>query len=267
MQLVPLAREHLFSFFQQAAAEQWITSRDELAFLTASYPSGCLTAMAAGQPAGFITAIRYNRSGWIGNLLVLPTHRRRGLGRELMAKVITVLEKDGCETIWLTASADGAPLYRTLGFTEIDSISRWQGVAQLPACRIRMADSASLIEQDSHGWGDSRSALFDKLQNERCYAACDTGFIIATQLNNGMQIGPWGADDSVTAVRLFNKVRAFDGGSRCFLDSPESNRAAAGILTRAGFSRCGRTLLMYRGRKPGYQGEQIYSLASMGSYG
>ena len=267
MQFVPLTREHLPDFFLQAAAEKWITPSDELRFLTSSYPAGCLAALADGRPAGFITAIRYNRSGWIGNLLVLPSHRRRGLGRELMAQVIDALEGDCCDTIWLTASAEGAPLYRTLGFTEIDRISRWQGVAQLPACRINRADSASLIEQDSRGWGDSRTALFDKLHSDGCYAACDTGFILAAPLNSGMQIGPWGADDSATAIRLFNKVRAFNGGSRCFLDSPESNRAAAGILTRAGFSRCGGTLLMFRGKKPDYQGEQIYALASMGSYG
>ena len=267
MQLVPFDREHLHSFFRQAAAEQWITSRGELDFLTASYPSGCLTALAGEDPAAFITAMRYHRSGWIGNLLVLPDYRRQGLARRLMTMVISTLEADGCETVWLTASAEGAPLYRTLGFREIDRISRWRGVAQLPACQLSRADTTSLIELDSQGWGDTRAQLFGKLPTDRFYADSDSGFILAAPMASGMQLGPWSAADSITAVKLFNKVRAFEGGSRCILDSPVSNRAATGILNRAGFTKCGSTLLMYRGRKPDYHGEQIYALASMGSYG
>lgn len=267
MRCVPLTREHRFTFFQQALLEHWITSNDEIDFLCSSYPSGCLTALNGTEPAGFITTIRYSRSGWIGNLLVLPAYRRLGIGRALMEQVIATLEKDGCETLWLTASADGAPLYRSLGFREIDSVSRWQGVAQLPAGRLGKADADALIVQDSLAWGDTRTALFAKAPGERWYVAGDSGFLLAAPMAKGMQIGPWDAADSVAAVKLFNKVRAFEGGRRCFLDVPDSNRAAAGILTRTGFSRCGSTLLMYRGRRPDYDGKQIYALASLGSYG
>lgn len=267
MQIVPLAREHLPFFFQQAKAENWITSGKEIAFLAGCYPSGCLTAFTGIETAGFITSIRYERSGWIGNLLVLPGYRRRGFGRALMEKVISTLEADGCETLWLTASPDGAPLYRALGFKEIDTISRWQGLAQLPVSQTNIEDSAGLVKQDELGWGDRRTAIFEKLNLEQCYAANDRGFILAATTENGMQIGPWSATGSLTAVKLFNKVTSFDGGHPCVLDSPDSNHAAAGILTRAGFSRSGETLLMYRGRKPDYHPEQIYALASMGSYG
>jgi ribosomal protein S18 acetylase RimI-like enzyme len=153
MECVPFIGTHIEHFLCSAKAEEWITAEWELEFLLKSYPEGCFAFLDAGQPTGFITAIKYANSAWIGNLLVLPDFRRRGLGRALMEQVLSRLETSGIETVWLTASADGAHLYRTLGFTRIDRVQRWRGVGVGTVNSIRPVSPAAAVLYRQPGVG------------------------------------------------------------------------------------------------------------------
>ena len=63
-------------FLTLAAGEGWITDQWELDVLRATLPQGCLVRRIGTIPVAFITALRYDRSGWIGNLLVSQEQRR-----------------------------------------------------------------------------------------------------------------------------------------------------------------------------------------------
>lgn len=55
------------------------------------------------------------------NIAVDPAYQRRGLGRELLERVIDDVEKRGVATLWLEVRASNAPaiaLYESLGFNE-----------------------------------------------------------------------------------------------------------------------------------------------------
>jgi hypothetical protein len=52
-----------------------------------------------------------------------------------------------------------------------------------------------------------------------------------------------------------------------FLDVPDGNGRVAETLAAAGFSRCGSTELMVRGRNVTYRPAMIHALATMGSMG
>ena len=260
-------RPHCESFLRAAKAEGWITGQDEIDFLLSSCPDGCLVSLSDGRPAGFITAMRYAKSAWIGNLLVLPEYRCRGIGRTLMQQVLDHLDRSGCETIWLTASADGAHLYRTLGFSRIDTVRRWRGFGAVPVRGTRCAYSTALATVDGMGWGDDRRLIFETLPKNCCSVAAHDGFMVRTPGDDGLHIGPWGAISRQAAAALLEAAMADGIGGEVFLDSPEKNRAAEELLFSSGFRMTGSTLLMYRGRAPEYRPEYIYSLASMGSYG
>ena len=115
------------AFFVFAAREGWICDRWEFDFLLNTFPDGCLVGRSAGKPAGFVTSVKYEKSGWIGNLVVTEEMRGRGLGRALMTRALAALQSVETETVWLTASAAGQPLYGKLGFRAIDEIRRWVG--------------------------------------------------------------------------------------------------------------------------------------------
>jgi len=269
METASFNRSHCESFLQGAKAEGWITGQREIEFLLAAYPDGCLVSLSGGRPSGFVTAVRYLKSAWIGNLLVLPEYRCQGIGRNLMQQVLHGLDLSGCETVWLTASAEGAHLYRTLGFMQIDRVRRWRGSGGKPALRGgSRVYTAAVATIDCMGWGDNRRTIFEALpENCRCFTTHD-GFLVHSLSDDGHQFGPWGALSDEGAAALLESALVDDGTKgELFLDVPEKNHSAGELLVSKGFTVAGTTLLMYRGREPEYRAEYIYSLASMGSYG
>jgi len=268
MESVPFRHAYIDAFLRSAAAEGWITTRGELEFLLAACPDGCLTSLFDDKPAAFITALRYERSAWIVNLLVLTAFRRQGLGRGLMEAVLQRLERSGTETVWLTASADGAHLYRTLGFMEIDRVQRWKGSGRGVAKDIRPVSPAAAACIDEMGWGDCRQVIFAPLPAAGSFIMTDEAFLIQTATDYGLHIGPWGGVSALGAEALLDAALRGDGSPvGLFLDAPEKNRAAGEILAARGFAISGSTLLMCKGNVPHYRPEYVYSLASMGSYG
>jgi ribosomal protein S18 acetylase RimI-like enzyme len=268
LQLQPFGQEHVDLFLKHGTAEGWLTDHREIDFLTRCFPRGCLVGLLDGEPAGFITSLRYSTSAWIGNLLVLPHCRRKGIGRTLMEAVLLQLDRNGCATVWLTASSAGAGLYRGLGFVPMDTIHRWQVAGSLPAtmpCAVDLEQAAFI---DRMGWGDSRAVLFSGRQDCGGWLLRQDGFLRCMQAGSGRQIGPWGALNGNCAGKLLESLMAgVSGTGTMFLDVPGNNRNAGRLLQRQGFAESGSTLLMYRGAAPGYRPELVYSLASMGSYG
>ena len=61
-----------------------------------------------GNPTGKV--------GYIMNLVTDPAYRRQGIARALMKRVLSVLEDEGVPVASLHATADGRPLYESLGF-------------------------------------------------------------------------------------------------------------------------------------------------------
>ena len=268
MELVPFKRAYIDAFLGSAAAEGWITTQAELEFLLSACPDCCLVCLFEGKPAAFITALRYERSAWIGNLLVLPAFRGRGLGRGLMEQVLRRLETSGAETVWLTASAAGAHLYRTLGFTRIDRVQRWRGSGRGTIASIKAVSPATAAFIDSLGWGDSRGVLFAALPENGSFFSDENAFLQQTAIDSRLHIGPWGAVSAKAAAEIFAEALSGEGPMvDIFMDTPENNHAAGDFLLSQGFTVFGSTLLMYKGRMPTYRPEYIYSLASMGSYG
>ena len=268
MDFVPFRHAYIDAFLRSAAAEGWITAQAELEFLLKACPDGCLVQLSEGMPVAFITALRYEHSAWIGNLLVMPGFRRQGLGRALMEEVLRRLEASGTETVWLTASADGAGLYRSLGFLQIDRVQRWRGVGVGTAITTRPVSPAAAVCIDSLGWGDCRRLIFTAVPESDSFFMTEEAFLVKTAMVGGLHIGPWGAASPMAAAAFLETALSGAGTPvEFFLDSPEKNRAAGEILAASGFTVCGSTLLMFKGRVPNYRPEYVYSLASMGSYG
>ena len=69
---------------EQTAREGWASGRRDFEVYLEHDPDGCFTAWKDGRPVGMVTTTRYPASGWIGNLIVIPEERSRGLGRALM---------------------------------------------------------------------------------------------------------------------------------------------------------------------------------------
>lgn len=262
-----LTLDDIPSFLALAEAEQWLSDQWELEYLWRSFPAGCLACRANGKPVAFITALRHDRSGWIGNLIVHESWRRHGIGSALLNRALTALEAAGTETVWLTASADGKGLYERLGFIPIDSVSRWQGQG-FPRTTGTNAALTEMLSIDTAGWGDRRESLLQMTCQRGATVSDRTGFLVLQPWEHGRQIGPWGATTARNASKLLLQcLDLYRDDCKLFLDVPDGNSVAATLLTDAGFKRVSSTTLMYRGISPRYAPQCIFSLASMGSMG
>jgi GNAT superfamily N-acetyltransferase len=58
------------------------------------------------------------RAGYVANICTDPAYRRRGFSRATLTALLDWLRSTGIRIVDLHATADGEPLYRSLGFTE-----------------------------------------------------------------------------------------------------------------------------------------------------
>lgn len=274
MTIEPFCTDDIAHFLKLAAAENWVAEPWEFEFLLSSFPQGCFAARGDnGETAGFVTSLRHERSGWIGNLIVAQQFRGRGIGEALFRKSLNALQEGGAETFWLTASKQGKSLYEKHGFSCIDTIVRWTGLG-----RVRHeghgpeADSenttSSVSGIDYQAWGDRRDALLAVTVGRGKLLIEESGFLAIQPCRDGMQFGPFSALDHSTAEHLFNAaLSTVSLGIKIHLDAPASNRAALRLFNRRRMRIAGTNELMYAGIKPACRPDYIYGLATMGSCG
>lgn len=270
----PFCAVDIADFLSLAEQENWVAEPWELEFLLDAFPEGCLVVRDEdGLVTGCVTSLLHHRSGWIGNLIVEPKHRGKGLGETLFLAAMGALQAAEAETIWLTASKMGISLYEKHGFNRIDTIVRWRGngrqrfTGQETEATGVTAYSA-LNDIDSRAWGDRRDALLAVTSGRGRVLQQEAGFVVLQKCGNDRQLGPYcaagyGAADALLKMAL----NSIPFGTKVRLDAPASNRTALQLFNRNRFRITGSNELMYAGVKPAYQPEYIYGLATMGSCG
>jgi hypothetical protein len=218
---------------------------------------------------GFVTAVAHERSGWVGNLIVPRDCRGRGYGALLFDHAVTVLERQGVASIWLTASPLGRPLYEKKGFAAVDGIVRWTLKAEGGSLADGRTEAGRLLAGDARVWGESRDRLLSPLAGEGQVFACG-GTVALLQDGDGMQVlGPWVSADLCPRENrrlLLAILGAAAERTELVTDVVESSPLQS-MLRAAGFARQGRCDLMVRGSAAGVRLSQLVSLASLGSMG
>lgn len=266
---MPFTPAEVPAFLALASAEEWVCDPWEFSFLLGSFSRACFAGIVDGRPVAFVTALKHDAGGWIGNLIVAPALRGRGAGSRLMGRALAALQEAGAGTVWLTASEAGRPIYEKMGFREIDVISRWAGEGSGAGWVTQEADAPdALAAADRAGWGDDRRALLAAVAQRGTVLTSPGGGLVLQPCAGSIQIGPWGGTGEDEAAELLRRARAtVPAGTRIVLDTPVRNVAAARILAAAGFTVRGRNSLMFTGIAPAYRPELVYALASMGSMG
>jgi len=263
-------------FLELAATENWVAETWEFEFLLAKFPQGCFAARGdSGETAGFVTSLRHDRSGWIGNLIVAAEYRGQKIGERLFTTALDALRSEGVETVWLTASKTGQSLYEKHGFSRIDTIIRWVGTGRQ---RHAVSDYGHIDKRnnphstvsgiDCKAWGDRRDRLLAETVGRGELLLDESGFIVIQPSVNACQFGPFSALDYGSAERILNDAaKTIRFGTKVLVDAPAANRSALRLFNRRTMRIAGSNELMYSGRRPDYRPELIYGLATMGSCG
>lgn len=78
-----------------------------------------IVAEVEGELAGCANGILFGRTGWLGNIIVLPNYRGHGLGTGLTQYLVDYFFTKGCITQILVATSMGEPIYRKIGFRKV----------------------------------------------------------------------------------------------------------------------------------------------------
>ncbi len=85
-------------------------------------------AVADGLPVGWVASVVVPETGaegtatWCSDMFVAPTHRRRGIGRALLARMLRDDHDHGARRSVLSASQAGAQLYPTVGYERLGEL-------------------------------------------------------------------------------------------------------------------------------------------------
>jgi len=246
---------------RQKEREGWAASRDQFKLYLEHDPDGCFVATADDQPVGMVTTTCFGPSGWIGNLIVHPDFRRRGIGRALMERGLDRLRGRGVTTVRLEGDAPGIPLYRKLGFVD-----------EFESCRLSLPESKeestlddSTAESMTAGDLDEVAALDTEIVGPnrrrflelRFFAAelalvrRRNGKIVASLLasptNRGFRIAPCVALEPTDARCLIAAAVSAASGRAVLIGLPALNVNGLELLAEIGFKKGASSLRMRLG--------------------
>ncbi|MEX1017167.1 MAG: GNAT family N-acetyltransferase [Phycisphaeraceae bacterium] len=78
-----------------------------------------------GELVGWVRSIVVGDGAWCSNMYVVPRHRRQGIARALLARMLRDDRAAGATTAVLSASHAGAKLYTTLGYRQLATLYMW----------------------------------------------------------------------------------------------------------------------------------------------
>ncbi len=249
----------------------------DLRRLWALQPEIWLLALAQGVPVGTVEALDYGPFAYVGDMVVRPDMQRQGIGLSLMKQLLAQLDARGTPAVLLDASEAGAPMYRQLGFGEVDRALIFEQsspttIAFIPTNvrRMRNTDLAPVSEWDAARFGANRERVLAKMLAdlpERAFVVEDeagkpTGYLFA----QSRRVGPWVAQRPQDAEALLQAALelSFDSAPRVIV--PRMNPAAGELLQRYGFRLVDANHRHMRRGMPGpvRQRDAIYGQASFG---
>lgn len=102
------------------AREGWASeTRVDFEGFYAHDSGGCLVAERQGKAIGIAVATSYGEFAFVGEIIVDPVERGRGIGRALLDRTVAYLRARGARSICLDGVVAAVPLYERAGFRKI----------------------------------------------------------------------------------------------------------------------------------------------------
>lgn len=247
-------------FLRLANMVGWGMTQQDFNRIIKFSPNGSFIALDNGEKIGVVVTTIYGKIGWIGNLIVLPQYRKRGIGSSLMLHSMNHLQESEVRAIRLDAIQEAIPLYRRLGFRdEYWSLRHMGKGVKNRAIRTRLIsdrDLPAVYIIDHMYFKSHRKPILDYTysQNpELCWAAWEDnkiiGYIMGKDGVGNVRVGPWICDPlrPDVAEELLHSVMNMRIGEDIWVGTPEGNDEAIKILEKNKFVSQPKSLRMCYG--------------------
>jgi GNAT superfamily N-acetyltransferase len=223
-------------------------------------PAGCFVAECQGQPVGTATACAFGDVAWVALVLVDVAARNRGAGTALMEHTLTYLDGRGVNSVRLTATPMGQPIYEKLGFVGEYHLARYEGMLP-PAPPVAGVESvpperlAELARLEQTYTGLERDRLLVCTYREWPEAmrmvqqdGRVVGFLSARRGFRAVYVGPCRATPEAGPILLADAWHRL-AGQPVFMDLPLANTRALALAEAQGLKVQRQLLWMWRGPK------------------
>jgi len=229
------------------AAEGWVA--ENLTTLEGFFlhdPKGCFVAEENGRRVGICVATFYGNSGFIGELIVRPEARGRGVGAELLNHGVQILIDRGVKTVYLDGEVRAVGLYQRNGFRKICRSCRFSGhLSGKLSSKVRQmatSDLDQVFKLDRSSFGEDRSFFLRRrlyLFPELCYVMVDgdrlTGFILGRGGEDWVSAGPWVvSEDAENPIDLISAFTFKVGERPISIGILETNPQACDLVRSIG---------------------------------
>jgi ribosomal protein S18 acetylase RimI-like enzyme len=223
-------------------------------------PYGCFVASVGDIDVGVVNSFLYGKVGFIGNLIVLPEIRNRGVGEVLMRKAMERLISDGAVTIRLDGVQKAIPLYERLGFKGEYWSLRYSGTTSNASYRgtgpMEREDLDEVAGLDKCFFGLDRVQKLKRIHHDYpdlCFKTPKSGeirgYIMAKPGTKNIRVGPWICDPKYGefAEPLLNALASKTESRNVWIGLPEFNKAAVNIIEKKGYEQMPSSLRMFYG--------------------
>jgi GNAT superfamily N-acetyltransferase len=210
-------------------------------------PQGCLVAEENGRSIGICIATCFGKSGFIGELIVIPEARGKGIGASLLNHGVTILKDRGVETVYLDGVLKAVQLYERNGFRKICRSWRFSGC--LPGAtsynvrRMVFSDLEQVSAFDQMYFGEDRSffikrrfELFPELSHVQVEGQQITGYILGRNGPGWISAGPWVVNAEMgNPIDLLSAFSLEGHGESISVGVLDTNLQACKLLGSMGF--------------------------------
>ncbi len=224
-----------------------------------------IVAELDGVVVGCASGLLNGNAGWLGNIIVLPEWRGRGIGRVLTQGLMDFFRAQKVQSQILIATSMGEPVYRKLGFEIVSYYLFFVREDALPASDpepcvrpLEHDDEEAVLALDQAVSGEQRQAFISQFLADASVHESASGIVdgyYLPDLGNGLVI----ASNDEAGVALMRR-KLSQGANMSVV--PEANKVAADFLRSHGFVETSRVPRMALGGDVSWQPERVYCRAS-----
>ncbi len=235
-------------------------------------PDGFFLGYLENQPVGIVCAFDYGSFASIGTLGVIPEAQNHGMGRKLMEQVELWAKQKNILSLILDATPEGARLYETMGYTDVDHnykmvLKAFSTTPQPLNIRPFMTeDLPAILELDKTIFAANRQKVLEVFLNQysnRTIISYEqqnliNGFLVAQPST----IGPWITLSEDNAKNLLHAALRLEYNGLPRVLIPDENKVGLELLQNYGFEVSKTLRHMVKGDIPKQHREHIYGQTS-----
>ena len=249
-----MRKDDLLSVLALINAEGWDYNLVDVDRILEIDPEDSVAAFSGGELVGATTVACHEGRGVLGHVVVKDGWRKKGIGKDMMIRVIEKLEAKRIAIIELYSVPTAVAFYKQLGFRKIGDLMIFVGSIKTPIATVtsnaiigdlNAHDLESVKDLDRRIVGFERGNVIEKLMIPHLGQSVGlfekgrlVGFALGRFGGDSAEIGPWIMErpNRNDAAALFKAAMDKLGNRKTYIEVPDENKTALQIVAESGLN-------------------------------